>query len=325
MSVSCIPEVFDKDIAKRTLWDAILYDEEDKPLAWSGLIKTTNVPKISFTIEDTLGGTSKAYSGWKLPDNISLTIWETDDHDVEKYLDEWMLGKQENGKTKQGTGVFNMDTGSFQEAKYGVLYRKLIVRTFHYEVPQKKASLTQEQNESKYSAEITQEEHSKDSTLLQVKQLEHKVGNFKSVFKRQPIPGLDKLTALANGVTSLAKSKIPVSTATALIPPLIIPPLMMQYPNPITVFPKYLVQLKEVEKFKIASENKEKQKVSKSKSSSKAKSDIVQQGEVKEVVTSLVTYKVAIEGYDIGTYDYQTGEGVSYTVNLAVCDIKTEH
>jgi len=44
-----------------------------------------------------------------------------------------------------------------------------------------------------------------------------------------------------------------------------------------------------------------------------------------ERITSLITYSTAIESYDIGTYDYTTGEGVSYTVNLAVCDITIEH
>jgi hypothetical protein len=46
---------------------------------------------------------------------------------------------------------------------------------------------------------------------------------------------------------------------------------------------------------------------------------------VEEVTTALVTYNCAMESYDIGTYDYQTGEGVQYTINLPVCDIKIEH
>jgi hypothetical protein len=44
-----------------------------------------------------------------------------------------------------------------------------------------------------------------------------------------------------------------------------------------------------------------------------------------EVTTSRVMYTCAIEGYDIGTYDYATGEGVQYTINLPVCDIQIEH
>jgi hypothetical protein len=49
------------------------------------------------------------------------------------------------------------------------------------------------------------------------------------------------------------------------------------------------------------------------------------QWKAEEVTTALVTYTCAIESYDIGTYDYQTGEGVQYTINLPVCDIKIEH
>jgi hypothetical protein len=44
-----------------------------------------------------------------------------------------------------------------------------------------------------------------------------------------------------------------------------------------------------------------------------------------EVTTAMVTYTCAIESYDIGTYDYATGESVQYTISLPVCDIKIEH
>jgi hypothetical protein len=49
------------------------------------------------------------------------------------------------------------------------------------------------------------------------------------------------------------------------------------------------------------------------------------QWKASEKTTSLITYNTAIEGYDIGTYDYSTGDGVSYTLNLAVRDIKIEY
>jgi hypothetical protein len=48
------------------------------------------------------------------------------------------------------------------------------------------------------------------------------------------------------------------------------------------------------------------------------------QWKASEKLTSAITYSTAIEGYDIGTYDYTTGDGVSYTINLAVRDIQID-
>jgi hypothetical protein len=182
-----IEQLGEKEFARRNLWEATLFDENHNPIIWStGLIKSTNIPKLSFVVEDILAGTSKGYMGWKLPDNLSISIWETSDHTVEKYLDEWMMGK---------TGIFNPETGAFRvQPSEDYLYRDVKIKTFIYEY------------------------------------VDFAVG----------------------GAT-------------------------------------------------------------------KAK-----QWEAIEKTTSLVTYSTAIEGYDIGTYDYSTGDGVSYTVNLAVRNITIE-
>jgi hypothetical protein len=174
-----IEQIGEKEFARRNLWEATLFDEHHNPLVWStGLIKSTNIPKLSFMIEDILGGTSKGYTGWKLPDNLSIGIWEQSDHTVEKYLDEWMLG---------GAGVFNPDTGAFRvQPSEDYLYRDVKIKTFIYKYNKGKKSVIEE-------------------------------------------------------------------------------------------------------------------------------------------TTALVTYNTAIEGYDIGMYDYVTGDGVSYTISLAVRDIKIEH
>jgi hypothetical protein len=179
-----IEQLGEKEFTRRNLWEATLFDENHNPLVWStGLIKSINIPKLQFTIEDIFAGTSKGYMGWKLPDNLSMSIWETSDHTVEKYLDEWMLGK---------TGIFNPGTGAFRvQPREDYLYRDVRIKTFIYAYTESKP--------------------------YQIK------------------------------------------------------------------------------------------------------------GKASEKTTSLITYNTAIEGYDIGIYDYSTGDGVSYTVNLAVRDSKIEY
>jgi hypothetical protein len=197
-----IEQLGEKEFARRNLWEATLFDENHNPLIWStGLIKSINIPKLQFTIEDIFAGTSKGYLGWKLPDNLSVSIWETSDHQVEKYLDEWMLGK---------TGVFNPESGAFRvQPSEDYLYRDVKIKTFIYEYIESKPYRVKKENTA---------------------------------------------VELASGESVYAK------------------------------------QWRAVEK-----------------------------------TTSLITYSTAIEGYDIGTYDYTTGDGVSYTVNLAVRDFKIEY
>jgi hypothetical protein len=126
-----IEQLGEKEFARRNLWEATLFDENHNPIVWStGLIKSTNIPKLSFTVEDILAGTSKGYMGWKLPDNLSISIWETSDHAVEKYLDEWMIGK---------TGIFNPETGAFRvQPSEDYLYRDVKIKTFIYEYTESK-------------------------------------------------------------------------------------------------------------------------------------------------------------------------------------------
>jgi len=122
-------QIFNKEFARRNLWEAVLLDPDGKDLEWSrGLIKSINIPKLQFTVEDIYGGSSKGYMGWKLPENLSLSIWETSDHQVEKYLDEWMTGD---------TGVLNPNK-DFNGVRFRVqpennIYRGIRIKTFIYE------------------------------------------------------------------------------------------------------------------------------------------------------------------------------------------------
>jgi len=399
-----IEQLGEKEFARRNLWEATLFDENHNPLVWStGLIKSTNIPKLQFTIEDIFAGTSKGYLGWKLPDNLSINIWETSDHQVEKYLDEWMMGR---------TGVFNPNTGAFREQpNEHYIYRDVKIKTFiytyteatPYQIKKKEVvsaltltmvdgtreitgAVSVEQQEFIHGlSEIAVNEIEKiiasqhDSAVVQ----EKREGNPNNsthitqytpmqeivmIERKQVIPILDKVSAAIGGLANQAIARVPFSDLTRrLIPPVIIPPPLMRIPistgTPISQLPMVrgkvvsfnnvipsttskIVQLHDKtaeseqsrSKLLLQSIDERKQKVALTiidEIREKVEEVLVdfaageavnaKRWKASEKITSLITYSTAIEGYDVGTYDYTTGDGVSYTVNLAVRDIKTEY
>jgi hypothetical protein len=99
-------EVFnDVSIALKSFWEAFFLDENNQPLVWTKpLIKSINTPRLKLIVTPTEGGITKAYTGFELPENISISIYETPNRNVEKYLDGWMFGP--NGVFDKGRGVF---------------------------------------------------------------------------------------------------------------------------------------------------------------------------------------------------------------------------
>jgi hypothetical protein len=382
-----LEQLGEKSYALRNLWEATLFDEKQNPLDWTtGLMVSTNIPKLKFTVESILAGSSKGYRGWELPDSLNLTMRETSDHFLEKYLDEWMMGK---------TGVFNPESGAFRKQEStDFLYRKARFRTFYYkytfgeninikihEAIQRGADeyIIQISNETKkltgLELSIKSQEYLREQAYATMFH-EYANGNLKTtdkqeyvkvnsrllVEKKQVIPVVDKLTALASGVANQAVSKIPLSNLTrAILPPLVIPPPLLRVPvatgspPPVPRHLKTPIQFdtptpsksqKEIELYSIGKKEDSKTadlKFDMSEDIRKVSFDAVQstsekiveitggkavnakKWEAVEVTTSLVTYTCAIESYDIGTYDYVTGEGVQYTINLPICDIKIEH
>jgi len=260
----------EKELARRNFWEADLFDENSKRLEWSPLIKSVTIPKISFSVDEIYGGTSKAYTGWKLPENISLTIWETSDHAVEKYLDSWMTGE------KGVLGITNENGVAFRShGRMNYLYRKLKIKTFIYENTEEKP----------ITADVWNRPHLQKVVDVQEKQV---------------IPLVDKAVAVLNGASSQAIAMLPFSDLTSKIPSVVVPPPLMTVFVPTgTPSPPIVSDWK--------------------KNSVELINSSVKWAK-KEKVTSEITYTTAIESYDIGTYDYTTGDGVSYTVNLAVID-----
>jgi hypothetical protein len=382
-----LDQLGDKSYALRNLWEATLFDEKHNPLDWTtGLMVSTNIPKLRFIVEPILAGSSKGYKGWELPDSLSVVMRETSDHSLEKYLDEWMTGE---------SGIFNPETGAFRvQNTPDFLYRDIRVRTFYYkytsgeninvkihEAIQRGADeyIIQINNETKnltgLELSIRSQEYLREQAYT-VMAHEYAKGNFKItdkqehikankvliVEKKQVIPLVDKLTSLASGVANQLVSKIPLSNLTrAVLPPLVIPPPLLKVPVATGAPPPIPKHLKVPVKFDTPTPSKKQKQIEfyniVKKEDSKTADlkfdmsadirkvifDAVQStaekiveitgGEAvnakkwkaEEVTTALVTYTCAIESYDIGTYDYQTGESVQYTVNLPVCDIKIEH
>jgi hypothetical protein len=387
LSIMSIEELGSKSYALRNLWEATLFDEKHNPLDWTtGLMMSTNIPKLRFIVEPILAGSSKGYKGWELPEALNITMRETTDHALEKYLDEWMMGK---------TGVFNPETGAFRKQdSVDFLYRDIRVRTFHYKYTSGeninvKIHEAIQRGADEYIIQISSETKNLTGIELSIKSQEYlreqayavmareyTKGTFKTtnkqeyvkanpiliVEKKQVIPLVDKLMALASGVANQAVSKIPLSNLTrAISPPLVIPPPLLRIPVATGSPPPIPRRLKIPMKFDAPiSSEKQKQtelyniREKKDSKSTDLKFDIstdirkisfdavqstaekiveitggdainAKKWKAEEVTTALVTYTCAIESYDIGTYDYQNGEGVQYTINLPVCDIKIEH
>lgn len=351
-----LEQLGEKSYALRNLWEATLFDEKQNPIDWTtGLMVSTNIPKLRFIVEPILAGSSKGYKGWELPDSLSLAMRETSDHTLEKYLDEWMMGK---------TGIFNPETGAFRkQSSADFLYRKVRVRTFYYKFTSGEDISVKVHNAVKRGADeyVLQVDNGVKKLTgdgLPVKFREYLQKQAYSVMfkeyawsnpilfveEKQYIPVVDKLAALASNVANQAVSKIPASNLTrAILPPLVIPPPLLKVPVP-TGFPspplwrllKNSIRLynptasarEDIEStdyirkvtFDVVQETTEE-----IVAITRGKATDAKKWKAEEVTTALVTYTCAIESYDIGTYDYATGEGVQYTINLPVCDIKIEH
>jgi hypothetical protein len=346
---------------------------------------STNIPKLKFTVESILAGSSKGYKGWALPDSLSIVMRETSDHSLEKYLDEWMIGK---------TGVFNPETGAFRvQSTSDFLYRDIKIRTFYYkytsgeninvkihEAVQRGANefIIQVNNETKkltglelsikyqeylreQAYKVLAQEYAEGGSRSTESQEYTKANPVLTIEQKQVIPVIDKLAALASGVANQVVNKIPLSNLTrAVLPPLVIPPPLLRIPvltgSPPPISRHLKVPIKfdtnstkeqnRVELYSIGKEEESKSvdlKFELSANIGRVSFNAVQlireevveitggeavnakKWEAEEVTTALVTYTCAIESYDVGTYDYQTGDGVQYTISFPICDIKIEH
>ena len=234
-----IEEIEKDDHALKPFFDVVLYDAEDQPLSWTkGLVQSISYPTFSFVVEDQDAGNRKGYAGWTLPDALSLSMYETRQRDLEKYLLDWAFGEK---------GIFDLEQGSFRAVeKESYLYRQIMFRTITYETSVKGhlehsaidiskavAYALQTSIDSLAGGRLTLRvqdyitEVSKEfaNNVLQENVKERE--NIKLTEKQQ-IPVLDKVIKLSETVTNQLTTRIPLGRS--LLVPVVIPPPLMEVP-----------------------------------------------------------------------------------------------
>jgi hypothetical protein len=245
-------------IALKNFWTACFMDEDSRPLDWTKpLITSINTPKLKLIITATDGGGMKAYTGYELPDNISITIYETPDKKVEKYLDGWMFGPK---------GVFNKETGKFRaRSKNDVtnIYRCVQFTTFLWETDTRGANAGAKKIEGKLeesnagvkrieasveesSAGVKLQENFSEIQRIAIKYIEEKAGRVLTIQEKENIGSFmrthnktlmnyqqiaSQITALAAGVANQMLGHIPVMS----IGRVIIPPPLMKSPAGVSI------------------------------------------------------------------------------------------
>ena len=260
-------------------------------------------------------------------------------------------------------GVFNMETGAFREQpRESHLYRDFQVRTFIYEHSEAGSiGVNRQDRTDKISQRVRQVEARNTShfenirsraeflftdgirkfsgqpVTVQQKEIIHEISSVVAggiIERKQIIPVASKAIAALSGILNQAMIRAPVSSdvSSRLIPPVVIPPPLMRVPVVLAnVLPfQAVTQLQvtnileeSVKELLIELEGSSRRWDMETNPSSIL--DVGSRWTAQEKTTSLITYSTAIESYDIGSYDYSSGEGVSYTVNLHVRDIKIEH
>ena len=314
-------------IALKNFWQACFMDENGKSLDWTKpLITAINTPRLKLIVTPTDGGVMKAYTGYELPENISITMYETPDKQVEKYLDGWMFGPK---------GVFNRATGMFRSRPQNErtnIYRGIHFSTFFWENEDPGAGQTanarqKSPNIQESPANVRIKQPHTLETPQYVMKREQSSFYMKQMVASQQIAS--QLTTLASGAANQALGHIPVMAVGRVIipPPLIKKPLLP--PTLVSKLPVMELErsIKKIKTLESADERVERsiQKRETLESGEEREESAIKKYAHKEKIISTTIYTCAIEGYDVAAYDYETGGPVSYTVNLSILNYKTEY
>jgi len=287
-----------KDVshALKNYWEACFLNEENKALLWTKpLITSINTPKLKFIVTPTEGGVMKAYTGYELPENLSITMCETRNRDVEKYLDGWMFGDK---------GVFDRGKGKFRTRAAGEksnIYRCIRFTTLFWE--------NADPDKNGTSAGAKSKEPNVKETLTYTKAKENSDLYLKYNDASQQI--IPQLTSLVSGAANQALGHIP-SMAVGRV---VIPPPLIKRPLP------WSISLQKT----LASPELSIKKRETLKQGNEQEIPSVKNFKHAEKITSTTTYTCAIEGYEVATYDYESGGPVSYTVNLSIINYQTRY
>lgn len=309
-------------IALRPHWEMVLCDETGSPMDWTRpLVKSTNAPRLKLLVENKDGGTRPAFVGYELPDALQIEMYETTDHKVEQYLDSWLFGEK---------GAFNLEKGVFRSLEsLDNIYRNIIFTTTKYKV----------EEDGAYA--VAAKEVTNSLMAVFAKRSECNTGVFKAILNTEiarifaePIIEKQQIAAIITGAASQAINQTVgnLSFMTGGIvkpnPVVIPPPTVMAIKSFPVVLPKVLVTpATKTVKAKVISFDELKlvgniaERIREIKLSGESS---VKKFKASEVVTSRVTYKCLLQDFDIGTYDYDAGGPVTYTVTLPIYDYKAE-
>lgn len=291
----------DTNIALKTFWETVLLDQDGKEISWTRpLITAVTTPKLKLTVNAVDGGAKKAYMGYELPDNITLTMYETVDRKVEKYLDDWMFGKN---------GVFDRETGRFRKRdkdKITNIYRglKFITTAWKNDKDGVNANVKTEENAAGTHISLIEQEKSgifsgSDDPLL----------NQARIMNTQQIAS--QLTAVASQAANQVLGVVPGM----FMPRVVIPPPLLKLPAivPVPIPPKSSTTANHV----TVPESKQTRVL--------PEEDNIKTYKHEEKRISITTYTCSIEGYEPSSYDYESGGPVTYSVNLSLTNSKTEY
>jgi len=355
-----IEEIEKDDHALKPFFDVVLYDADDQPLSWTkGLVQSINYPTFSFVVNDQSSGTRRGYEGWALPDALTLSMYETRQRDLEKYLLDWAFGEK---------GIFDIEKGNFRAVeKESYLYRQIMFRTLTYETSIQghlEHAAIDISNAVAYSLKTTID--SLKGTKLSLKQedfiaeiskefannvLQENVKKKENIIltNKQQIPIVDKLLKMGEMVTNQLTSRVPLGRAISV--PIVIPPPLMEVPTSLNLNLKSIVgeALNFTPKPNLISRGgpgaktkitkpgqntakKTTRSVFDSANGAKALKDCAKQvdqilsklpkASSTEKTTSTSIYRVALQSYSADNYSYESGGAVSFTLNLPLVDYK---
>jgi len=299
-----IDSVLNANVALKNMWEVTFSTASGSWAEWTTpLVTAINTPKLKLTVIPTESGIFKAYNGYELPDNITVTMYENRWRSVENFLDSWMFGEK---------GVFDKESGKFRtrdKNSLGNVYRKIRFLSTFWE--------NADHAQGGEDAAVNYKEPVISKTPSDLKDREVSFSHGKGpalVFKyKQQIP---VFTALASGVANTILTKY--ASFGMAIPKVVSSPPVIEAPASLAI-----TRNKDFSQPPLTKEPTNKYETTESLQTKPAVEGKFKPKHFKHEQKAYTTiYTCLLEGYDVASYDYESGGPLSYTVNLSVVDYR---